>query len=387
MKKKIAILGSTGSIGKTLINIIKQDKKNFEIVLLSADENYKELLKQAKLFKVKNLIISNEYSYNKIKKDKISKKISIYNNFNNFKKIFKKKVDYTMSSISGIQGLKPTIEIIKFTKKIAIANKESIICGWDLIQKELKKNKTEFIPVDSEHFSIWYALKDIDKRLIEKVYLTASGGPFLNKPLDSLKNVSSRQATKHPNWKMGKKISVDSATMMNKVFEIIEAKKIFNLSYKKLSILTHPKSYVHAIIKFKNGLTKIVAHDTNMRIPIFNSLYSSNNFINSKKLNIKILNNLSFKEINYKRFSVIKILNKLPENSSLFETILVSINDKLVELFLANKIKFTDISKKMHNILDSNEFKKYKMIKPRNINDIIFLNNKIRSKIEVKSKV
>ena len=387
MKKKIAILGSTGSIGKTLINIIKQDKKNFEIVLLSADENYKELLKQAKLFKVKNLIISNEYSYNKIKKDKISKKISIYNNFNNFKKIFKKKVDYTMSSISGIQGLKPTIEIIKFTKKIAIANKESIICGWDLIQKELKKNKTEFIPVDSEHFSIWYALKDIDKRLIEKIYLTASGGPFLNKPLNRLKNVSSKQAIKHPNWKMGKKISVDSATMMNKVFEIIEAKKIFNLSYKKLSILTHPKSYVHAIIKFKNGLTKIVAHDTNMRIPIFNSLYSSNNFINSKKLNIKILNNLSFKEINYKRFSVIKILNKLPENSSLFETILVSINDKLVELFLANKIKFTDISKKMHNILDLKELKKYKMIKPRKINDIIFLNNKIRQKIEIKNKI
>ena len=198
--------------------------------------------------------------------------------------------------------------------------------------------------------------------------------------------MSSKQAIKHPNWKMGKKISIDSATMMNKVFEIIEAKKIFNLSYKKLSILTHPKSYIHAIIKLKNGLTKIVAHDTNMKIPIFNSLYSSNNFINSKKLNIKILNNLSFKEINYKRFSVIKILNKLPENSSLFETILVSINDKLVELFLANKIKFTDISKKMHNILDLKELKKYKMIKPKKINDIIFLNNKIRIKIEITNK-
>ena len=387
MKKKIAILGSTGSIGKTLINILKKDKKNFEIVLLSADENYKELLKQAKLFKVKNLIVTNEYSYDKIKKNKFSKKINIYNNFNNFKKIFKKKIDYTMSSISGIQGLKPTIEIVKFTKKIAIANKESIICGWDLIQKELKKNKAEFIPVDSEHFSIWYALKDIDKKLIEKVYLTASGGPFLNKPLNKLKYVSSKQAIKHPNWKMGKKISIDSATMMNKVFEIIEAKKIFDLSYKKLSILIHPKSYVHAIIKFKNGLTKIVAHDTNMKIPIFNSLYSSNNFINSKKLNFKILNNLSFKEINHKRFSVIKILNKLPENSSLFETILVSINDKLVELFLANKIKFTDISKKMHNILDLKELKKYKMIKPRKINDIIFLNNKIIRKVEIKNKI
>ena len=387
MKKKIAILGSTGSIGKTLINIIKQDKKNFEIVLLSADENYKELLKQAKFFKVKNLIVTNEYSYDKIKKDKFSKKINIYNNFNNFKKIFKKKIDYTMSSISGIQGLKPTIEIVKFTNKIAIANKESIICGWDLIEKELKKNKTEFIPVDSEHFSIWYALKDVDKKLIEKIYITASGGPFLYKPLNELRNVSSKQAMKHPNWKMGKKISIDSATMMNKVFEIIEAKKIFNLSYKKLSILTHPKSYIHAIIKFKNGLTKIVAHDTNMKIPIFNSLYSSNNFINSKKLNLKILNNLEFKEINYKRFSVIKILNKLPENSSLFETILVSINDKLVELFLTNKIKFTDISKKMHNILDLKEFKKYKMIKPRKINDIIFLDNKIRNKIETKNKI
>jgi len=387
MKKKIAILGSTGSIGKTLINIIKQDKKNFEIVLLSADENYKELLKQAKFFKVKNLIVTNEKSYNKIKNDKFSKKINIYNHFNNYGKIFKKKIDYTMSSISGIQGLKPTIEIVKFTKKIAIANKESIICGWDLIEKELKKNKTKFIPVDSEHFSIWYALKDIDKKLIEKIYLTASGGPFLNKPLNKLKKVSSKQAIKHPNWKMGKKISIDSATMMNKVFEIVEAKKIFNLSYKKLSILIHPKSYVHAIIKFKNGLTKIVAHDTSMKIPIFNSLYSSNNFINSQRLNIKVLNNLEFKEINYKRFPVIKILNKLPQNSSLFETILVSINDKLVELFLANKIKFTDISKKMHNILDLKELKKYKMIKPRKINDIIFLNNKIRQKIEIKNKI
>ena len=387
MKKRIAILGSTGSIGKTLINIIKQDKKNFDIVLLSADENYKELLNQAKFFKVKNLIITNENSYNKTKKDKFSKKINIYNNFNNFRKIFKKKIDYTMSSISGIQGLKPTIEIIKFTSKIAIANKESIICGWDLIQKELKKNKTEFIPVDSEHFSIWYAIKDINKELIEKIYLTASGGPFLNKSLNKLKNVNSKQAIKHPNWKMGKKISIDSATMMNKVFEIIEAKKIFNLSYNKLSILIHPKSYVHAIIKLKNGLTKIVAHDTNMKIPIFNSLYSSNNFINSKQLNLKILNNLSFKEINYKRFSVIKILNKMPENSSLFETILVSINDKLVELFLGNKIKFTDIPKKMHNILDLKELKKYKMIKPRKINDIIFLNNKIRKKIEIKNKI
>ena len=381
MKKKIAILGSTGSIGKTLINIIKQDKKNCEIVLLSAEENYKELLKQAKLFKVKNLIITNENSYKKIKKNKFSKKINIYNNFNNFSKIFKKKVDYTMSSISGLGGLKPTIEIIKHTKKIAIANKEAIICGWDLIKNELKKNKTDFIPVDSEHFSIWYALKGINNDLVDKVYLTASGGPFLNLPIKKLHTVKIKDAIKHPNWKMGKKISVDSATMMNKVFEIIEAKKIFNIPYKKLSIIIHPKSYVHAIIKFKNGLTKLVVHDTNMKIPIFNSLYSAKKQIKTKNLDLKILNNLEFEDNNIKKFSLTKIIKKLPEESSLFETILVLINDELVNLFLKNRIKFTDISKKMNNILDQSVFKKYKVMKLKSYKQITELNLKVKAQI------
>ena len=382
MKKKVAILGSTGSIGKTLINIIKQDKKNFEIVLLSADENYKELLKQAKFFKVKNLIITNENSFNRVKKDKFSKKINIYNDFNDFRKIFKKKIDYTMSSISGIQGLKPTIEIIKYTNKIAIANKEAIICGWDLIKKDLNKYKTEFIPVDSEHFSIWYALKSIDKNLIDQIYLTASGGPFLDKPSKKLKKVNIKQAINHPNWKMGKKISIDSATMINKVFEIVEAKKIFEIPYNKLSIVIHPKSYVHAIIKFKNGLTKIVVHDTDMKIPIFNSLYSSKKIIDSKKLDFKILNDLDFRNANPKKFPLVKIIKMLPNNNSLFETILVTINDKFVELFLDNKIKFTDISKKMNKILSLNSLRKYKKIKPININEIIRTNIKIKNEIE-----
>ena len=386
MKKKIAILGSTGSIGKCLIDIIKKDKKNFEIILLSADENYKELLKQAKFFKVKNLIITNEHSHNKIKKDKFSKNINIYSDFNNFKKIFKKKIDYTMSSISGIQGLKPTIEIIKYSKRIAIANKEAIICGWDLIEKKLNKHKTEFIPVDSEHFSIWYALQNIEKNLIEKIFLTASGGPFLDKNLKKSKKVNIDQVTNHPNWKMGKKISTDSATMINKVFEIIEAKKIFKISYNKLAIIIHPKSYVHAIIKFKNGLTKIIVHDTNMKIPIFNSLYLSKKMINSKKLDFNILNNLDFRSVNPKKFPLIKVLKMLPNNTSLFETILVSINDKYVELFLKNKIKFTDISKKMNKMLNLYTFKKYKKIKPKSINEIIDMNKKIKDRIAILNK-
>ncbi len=382
MKKKIAILGSTGSIGKTLIEIIRKDKKNFKIVLLSADENYKELLKQAKLFNVRNLIITNKSSYKKIKDKKISDKIKIFNDFESFKKIFQKKIFYTMSSISGIEGLKPTIEMIKYTKNIAIANKEAIICGWNLIEKELKKNKTNFIPVDSEHFSIWYALKGLEKQIIDKIYLTASGGPFLNYPKKKFNIIKRRQAMNHPNWKMGKKISVDSATMMNKTFEVIEAKKIFNVPYKKLSIIIHPKSYVHAILKFKNGLTKIIVHDTNMKIPIFNSLYSTNKVINSKKLDLKILNNLNFQDIDLKRFPILRILGKLPEKSSLYETVIVSINDKLVKLFLNNRIKFTDISKKMNSMLKLKEFKKYKNFKVNNVDDIMNLNKRVRIKLE-----
>ena len=179
-----------------------------------------------------------------------------------------------MSSIVGLDGLNPIIKIIHFTKNIAIANKEPIVCAWDLIKKKLNKHKTKFVPVDSEHFSIWFGTQS-NKSEIEKIFITASGGPFLNYPKNKFSKIQLKQALDHPNWRMGKKISIDSATMMNKIFEVIEAKNIFDLEYKKLSILIHPKSYVHALIKFKNGLIKIIAHETNMKIPIANTLYKN----------------------------------------------------------------------------------------------------------------
>ena len=308
--KKIIIFGSTGSIGNSLINIINKDKKNFKIVLLAANKNYKKIIKQTEHFNVKNIILTNKKSYLITKKILKYKKINIYNNFDNIDQILKgQKIDYTMSSISGFAGLKPTLDIIKFTRVIAIANKESIICGWNLIKKNLRKHKTKFIPVDSEHFSIWSLIGSEKNKNFEKVFLTASGGPFQKYPLNLFHEITTNMALKHPNWAMGKKISIDSATMMNKVFEIIEAKKIFNLKYNQLDILIHPYSYLHAIVKFKNGLTKFLVHDTNMRIPIFNSLYSSiQKNIKSKKLNIKILNNLSLERVDSKRFPVVNLI-------------------------------------------------------------------------------
>ena len=381
MKTKIAILGSTGSIGKTLLDIIRKDRKNFEIILLTADKNFKLLLKQAREFKVKNLIITNKKKFDLIKNDTIKLNFNVYNNFVNFSKIFTNKVDYTMSSITGINGLEPTLKIIKYSKRIAIANKESIICGWNLIKKELKKNNTDFIPVDSEHFSLWYGIQNLDINNIEKIFLTASGGPFNNLPLNNFKNITIAQALKHPNWKMGKKISIDSATMINKIYEVIEAKNIFNISYKKIEILIHPNSYVHAILKFDTGLTKIIVHDTTMRVPIFNTLYSNDNKkLKSKKIDIDTLNNLNFKKINTKRYPMIRLLNLLPSKHSLFETVVVSANDTLVQLFLDNKIKFTDIQKKLFNIINKKQFINYKNKSPKTIRDIVELNNYVRLK-------
>jgi len=287
-----------------------------------------------------------------------------------------------MSSISGIDGLEPTIKIIKHTKKIAIANKEAIICGWHLIKRDLKKYKTTFVPVDSEHFSIFYALQDNKISNIERVYLTASGGPLNNTPKERFKNIKISEAIKHPNWKMGKKISVDSATMMNKVFEIIEAKKIFNLDYNKLDILVHPSSYVHAIIKFKDGMIKIIAHDTNMKIPIFNSLYDKKQkSIQSDKLNLKKLNTLNLKQVNVNKFPSIKIIKRLQNKESLLETIIVLANDELVNLFLLKKLSFTDINNCLQKLINMQKIINLSKSKPGNINSTIILKELIRKKI------
>ncbi len=380
--KKIIILGSTGSIGKQTLEIIKKDKNKFRILLLSTDKNINILLKQIKTFKVENIVVTNKKKY-KILKKKIKKikRIKIFQNFEKINKELKVKADYAMSAISGIEGLRPTINIIKNTNRIAIANKESLICGWSLIQKELKKHKTEFIPVDSEHFSIWSIIKNYQKSDIEKIILTASGGPFLNKMIK--KNILPRDATSHPNWVMGKKISIDSATMMNKIFEIIEAKNIFNIELNKFEILIHPKSYIHAIVKLKNGLIKIVAHDTDMKIPISNSIYiggNNQNFVRSNKVNLNILNSLNLQKVKIKKFPVIKILNKIMKQETLFDTVLVSINDELVSLFLENKIKFLDISSKISHLINSPLFSKFKHQKPKNLAQIEKLNEFVRLK-------
>jgi 1-deoxy-D-xylulose-5-phosphate reductoisomerase len=382
MKKKIAILGSTGSIGQTTCEIIKKNKKDFKVVLLSTNNNVNKIYKQALLLDVKNLIIKNKLKYFKYQSKFKKKKIKVFFNVNDLNKIVKKKIDYTMCSVSGLAGLKSTLKAIEFSKAVGIANKESIVCAWNLISKKLKKYNTKFIPIDSEHYSIWTLLQNTKINSVNEIIITASGGPFLNTPMSQLSKIKLNQALNHPVWSMGKKISIDSSTMMNKIFEIIEAQKIFNLDVKKFKILIHPKSYIHSIVKFNNGIIKILAHDTDMRIPIINSIYNNNKIIKTK-INLKNLNNLELSRPDVIKFPSIKFLKYLNNKNSMFETILTTANDQLVEFFMKNKIKYLDIIKYLNKIINLSEFKPYFKKKPKDLNQIIKLSTYVKLKTKL----
>ena len=379
IKKKILILGSTGSIGKSTLNVIKRHKSKFKILCLSSNKNYKKLYKQSQLFNVKNLIINDSESYLKAKEFFNNKEINIFKNLSDYLKKNKNKLDLVIIGISGLDGLQPTINIIPFTKTLASANKESIICGWKFIKKNLKKYNTNFIPIDSEHFSVW-TLINKDKKLISKIYLTASGGPFLNTSVNKLKNTKMQKVISHPNWSMGKKISTDSASMMNKVFEVIEASKIFDVDIDKIKIIVHPKSIIHALVVFKNGLVKVLIHDTSMEIPIFNVIFNNRkiNFYKKTNINFQNLNGINFVEPDKIKFPYINILRKKRILDTYFEVILVTINDELVKLFLQNKISFVEMQKLLLKLINSNIFTKYYKEYPKNINDIYIMSDKVK---------
>jgi len=381
MKKKIAILGSTGSIGNSTLEVIKKNKKNFDIILLSANNNYKKLIQQAKEFNVKNVLIKNKIFYERVKNSLKKKKTKVFSGETSMNNIISDKLDYTMSAVVGLAGLQPTIDAIKISKTVAIANKETIICAWNILSRLIKKYKTEVLPIDSEHFSIMELTKNVSDAEVEEIIITASGGPFLNTPINELKYMKAKQAIKHPNWKMGKKISIDSANLMNKVFELIEAYKFFKFDEKKYKIMIHPQSYVHSIIRFKNGLIKMILYDTDMKIPISNTLYGKkNNLFNKSKIETKTLNKLSFKEVDKKKFPSIKLINKFLNSGYSTPIIINASNEILVGLFLKGKIGFLDIVRTINRIFKDKDFKKYAKKKPKSVEDIKITDNWARLK-------
>ena len=389
MRKNILILGSTGSIGKSSLNIVRNYKSKLKIIALSTNKNVRLIIKQSKEFNVKNLIINDFESYKKILNYGLNKKIRIFNNISEFLKTNKIIFDMTIVGISGIDGLSPTLKVIPYSRNLSSANKESIICGWKFINNKLKKYKTNFIPLDSEHFSIWSLIKNSKREMISKIYLTASGGPFLNKPKSKIRNAKISDVIKHPNWNMGQKISVDSATLMNKLFELIEASKIFNLPINKFDIIIHPKSYVHALVNFKNGLSKIVIHDTQMEIPIFNSIFDKTleTYKKNKAINFQNLNGENFIKPSRSLFPLINVIKEYKRNDSFYEIILVTVNDFFVRKFLNGDINFQKMQikllKKLKDPYLSKHYNKY----PKKLNDIYMIVDKVKKYLFENEKI
>ena len=374
MKKIISILGSTGSIGIHSLKIFNKNKKLFNFYIFVADKNYNLICKQIIRYKPKIFIINNPDVLKKVKIRFKEKKIKIFDaKYLQGKNI--KKSDITIAAIPGIAGLKPTIELVRKSKKILLANKESIICGWNFIKKAAIQNKTKIIPIDSEHFSIMKLVENHKREEIKKIYLTASGGPFLKLKLSKLKNIKPKQAIKHPKWKMGKKISIDSASLMNKMLEFVEAQKIFEISPNKIEIVIHPQSLVHAIVEFKNGLFKFIYHKTTMSIPLANAIFEKKddieNFLkpelNSKK---KIFfENLNFSEVDKIRYPIINLKSRINEHIST-PIIINAVNEILVDQFLKKKIPFNSFYRYILRVLNDRNYKKYAIKEPKNISQV-----------------
>ena len=355
-KKTIAILGSTGSIGQSTLEIVKKSRV-FKVELLAMNQNYLSLTRQIKYFKPSYVVISDKEIYTKVKKKYKNKKIIILNSLNNIQKYIK-KIDVSVSAIPGIAGLESTILFTKISKKILLANKQAIICGWNLIKKESSKYKTELVPIDSEHFSINLLLKNYSNNQIEKIYLTASGGPFLNLNINKFKKIKPKDAINHPKWKMGKKISVDSATLMNKVLEVTEALKLFSFNLQKYEIIIHPDSLIHAIVKLKNGTSMYLHHEPDMKIPIANALlndFNYKNFFQKKKQVFDQIENLNFRKVDKKRFPSVNLITAMNSRKS-SAIIINAANEIFVDEFLKNNINFNAIISNLKLVLKDKDY-------------------------------
>jgi len=371
-KINIGVIGSTGSIGRTSLKIFKRYKKKFNIELLVCDQNLKEITNQIKIYSPKYVFINNFNAYNSIKLKKFKKKVIFFNDFFLFQKKFKSKLDKVILGAPGLSGLKFAFFFTTNSKELLIANKESLICGASVLLKKAKANNCKITSIDSEHFCINQIIKDKSLNEIDSVFLTASGGPFLKKKESSYLRSSIAKVTNHPKWSMGGKISVDSATMCNKIFELIEAHVLFDIPIDKLKIKIHEESHVHSAVIFKNGLVHMIMHDTTMIIPIRNSIFDnkfnnqSNNFFKSKK-NIQ----LNFDEIKLSKFKILKTGYKVLKLGHTAWILFNVINDNLVEKFLNKKIFFYEIVRNLIKIFSQKKIMQYcKKTKVNNMSDI-----------------
>jgi 1-deoxy-D-xylulose-5-phosphate reductoisomerase len=357
----IALLGSTGSIGRNTLEAVK-NLNNFNypvnIKYLLANSNYELLISQIKEFKPASAVIFSEKGYNELLNTNFGYKCEILFGKQGLDEILKRD-DYELmvNALVGFAGLLPTIEALKNNINVALANKESLVIAGEYINRLLKESKAEILPIDSEHSAIMQCIKGEDTKSISKITLTASGGPFLNRSLNELENVTVKEALNHPNWKMGNKITIDSATMMNKGFEIIEGKWLFNIEVEKIDVIIHPQSIIHSLVEFSDGSVKAQLGVPDMKLPIQYAItYPERIESDYTRLNLAEIQQLTFFKPDFNKFECINLAYEAIKAGGSSPVVLNAANEVAVELFLNSRIKFLQIPMLIKKALDNNKF-------------------------------
>ena len=347
MKKKISILGSTGSVGVNTLKVINNISKEFDVVYLTGNTNSDLMIKQCLEFNPKSVVMINEEASEAVKKGLSGYDINVLSGRESLLNISRdKEMDLVLNALVGSPGMEPTLEAVKAGVDVALSNKESLVVAGDLITTEMKKTGANIFPVDSEHSAIWQCMVGESLSDIEKIILTGSGGPFRTRPINTFVDIKVSEALNHPNWEMGKKITIDSATMMNKGLEVIEAYWLFNIDVNMIDIVVHPQSIIHSMVEFKDSSIKAQMGVPDMKVPIQYALTYPNHISAPwERLDFKLIGDLSFEAPDFDRFPCIKLAYMSLDRMGSTPAVLNMANDYSVYKFLNSEIKFTEIPK------------------------------------------
>ncbi|RMG75919.1 MAG: 1-deoxy-D-xylulose-5-phosphate reductoisomerase [Bacteroidetes bacterium] len=354
-KKGVAILGSTGSIGKQALEVIEEQRAYFSVELLSAHNNADLLIRQAKKFQPNIVVITEEKHYQYVKNALWEDDIKVYAGIDALcQAVQTSGIHIVLTALVGYAGLKPTIAAIEGKKQIALANKETLVVAGEMITRMARENGVNIYPVDSEHSAIFQCLTGEFHNPVEKIYLTASGGPFRGRKKEDLAKVTKSEALKHPNWSMGQKITIDSATLMNKGLEVIEAKWLFGLKPEQIDVIIHPQSIVHSVVQFQDGSMKAQMGLPDMKLPIQYALtYPVRLPSNFPRFNFMDYPQLTFEQPDKETFKNLQLAYDAMEQGGNKPCILNAANEVAVQLFLNDKISFLEIAQLNEQILNS----------------------------------
>ena len=356
--RKISILGSTGSIGVNALDVIRNMPEKFKIVHLTGNLNYTKMIDQGKEFLPQTITMIDEEAAEKVKIALEGFNIDIFSGRNKLlDHSGDRQVDLVLNALVGASGMEPTLTALQNGVDVALSNKESLVVAGDLIYSAMKESGANLFPVDSEHSAIWQCLFGENEKDIEKIILTGSGGPFRTRPIDTFSSITKNDALKHPNWVMGQKITIDSATMMNKGLEVIEAHWLFNIDYSNIEIVVHPQSIIHSMVQFKDGSVKAQLGVPDMKIPIQYALSYPRHFpSNWERLDFKEVKDLTFEAPNFERFPCLSLAYDALEQKGSSPAVLNFANDYSVFRFLKDEIKFTDIPKIIELAMKNHEW-------------------------------